>query len=87
MTKKEEYTASAVEKKTSGTCCTPGKYKDAESICDITPTDAMKKSSAWKQPEMALANCPNLTAYCGSDTPLIDLDATSGAITRIAGND
>ena len=85
MTAKAEFTASAVAAAKAGKCCTPGKYASGDSICDITPTDAMKKSSVWAQPEMALANCPNLTTTCEGN-PVIDLDAET-TVTRTVGKD
>lgn len=83
MTAKADYTAAAVASAKAGKCCTPGKYVTADSICNITPTDAMKKSSVWAQPEMALANCPNLTTTCEGN-PVIDLDAET-TVTRTVG--
>lgn len=85
MTAKADFTAGAVPTAKAGACCIPGKYVTADSLCDITITDAMKKSSVWKQPEMALANCPNLTTVCVGE-PVIDLD-TEATVTRTVGKD
>lgn len=85
MTAKAEFTASAVAAAKTGKCCTPGKYTANDSICVITPTADMKKSSVWAQPEMALANCPNLTTTCVGE-PVIDLDKEDAA-TRVVGTD
>jgi hypothetical protein len=83
MTAKADFTAGAIATAKAGACCIPGKYVTAESLCNITPTEAMKKSSVWKQPEMALANCPNLTTVCEGN-PVIDLD-TEATVTRTVG--
>lgn len=87
MTKKEDFTAKTVDKFIPGNCCAIGKYTTAESSCNITPDATMKKSTVWKQPEMAIANCPNVTKFCDTKTPLIDLDAESGPVTRVTGKD
>lgn len=79
-TKKEEFipTPVALASKLAGVCCIPGNY--GISSCDITYVDTMKKSTAWAQREIALANCPNVKELCG-DTQLIDLDVAEKKVT------
>jgi len=83
-TKKEDYKASESAAALAGKCCAQGKVSDA-GYCAVSDATAGKKSTAWAQPELALANCPNLKASCAGE-PVIDLDKISAATeTRTVG--
>jgi len=83
-TKKEDYKASESASALAGKCCAQGKVSDAN-YCAVADVTAGKKSTAWAQPELALANCPNLKASCAGE-PVIDLDKISAATeTRTVG--
>jgi len=83
-TKKEEFKASEAADKLAGKCCAQGKVSD-KNYCNVSDVTGGKKSTAWAQPELALANCPNVKASCAGE-PVIDLDSITGATeTRTVG--
>jgi len=66
----------------AGVCCVPGIYGDGANSCAITSLAATaQSSSAWKQREVALANCPNVSTMCGSSTQSFELATDVKVIT------
>ena len=84
-TKKEEYKNSVAAAALAGECCVYGKT-NAANYCTNTDVSAKKLSTEFKQPEIAIASCPNLKANCDGE-PTIDLDAKADAENRTVGGD
>jgi hypothetical protein len=77
---KATYVPTALDSKPNGKCCITSNY-GANSCSDISAlTAAMKSSKVYKQKEIALANCANLTTHCGTKQAL-DLDGGKVDIT------
>lgn len=78
MTLAAEYVPGGVAAAKGGFCCVPGIYGATSCGSVASLTTAMQSSKDWATHELALANCPNLTAMCGA-TQTFDLDANAGA--------
>jgi hypothetical protein len=84
MTLAADYVQGGLASAKAGYCCVPGFYTTNDSCGSVTAlTSAMKSSRSWATRELALANCPNVSAMCGGLTQLYDLDADAG-IAKVA---
>jgi hypothetical protein len=85
MTTKADYAGAPTAAAKPGFCCVPGIYNAANTCASVVSlTAAMQSSKDWNTRELALANCPNLTAMCGA-TQIFELTDAAPTVTATVG--